>query len=338
MPFPWENPGWRPNASPDGMPPVPSAERADRASDAAPLVGPVFRTPEAAFENLPGYAWEPKWHLVDGLRVAYIDEGEGPVVFLLHGMPSWGFLWRKVMPPLLAAGYRCIVPDLIGFGRSDKPTDVDAYTYELHTNSIASLIAALKLEEINFVFHDWGGPIGTLVASQHQELIASTTLMDTGFNTGDFKMSENWQAFRDFVATSDDLPIGFLIKGAVARGLDDEIFAAYEAPFPNPESKAGARAFPPLIPHEADHPDAVAGRLALGAFVNGDWPKLVLWADKDPVLPRKLGDVLAAKINAHEAITVENAGHFLQEDAGEFIGDTIAAWLDAQRQDPPPQL
>lgn len=297
----------------------------------APTAG-VYRTPDERFENLPDFPWEPKYTEYDGLRVAYIDEGEGPVVFLLHGMPSWSFLWRKVIPPLLGAGYRCVAPDLIGFGRSDKPTELSDYTYERHAGAIGHLIEALDLQEINFVFHDWGGPIGTLVAADRTDRVASTVLIDTGFNTGDFKMSENWQAFHDFVVATEDLPIGFLIKGAVANELPDDVFNAYEAPFPNPESKAGARAFPPMIPRTTDHPDAVVGRRVLETFVEATWPKLVLWADKDPVLPQKLGDVLAERIKAPAPVPVVNAGHFLQEDQGEFIGKTIAEWLDSQRQ------
>lgn len=293
--------------------------------------GEVFRTPDECFAQLPDFPWQPKYHeLESGLRVAYIDEGEGPVVFLLHGMPSWGFLWRHVMPAFLDAGYRVVVPDLLGFGRSDKPLVVADYTYDLHTGSMASLIAALKLVDINFVFHDWGGPIGMLVAKRHQELIATTTMMDTGFNTGDFKMSEAWQVFHDFVVTTNELPIGFLVKGAVAREMSDEVFKAYEAPFPTEASKAGARAFPPMIPRTVDHPDAVDGREALEAFVLAAWPKLVLWADKDPVLPQKLGNVLAERIHADGPVVVKDAGHFLQEDAGPFIGETIVAWLAEQ--------
>lgn len=290
----------------------------------------VFRTPDDRFANLPGFPWEPKYvETGDGLRIAYIDEGDGPVVFLLHGMPSWSYLWRKAIPPLLEAGYRCVAPDLLGFGRSDKPTDPDAYNYPRHVAAVETVIDALGVDKLHWVLHDWGGPIGTLAAKNKIGSIASTTLMDTGFNTGDFKMSPQWQAFRDFVATAEDLPIGFLVKGAVAREMPDDVFAAYEAPFPNEESKAGARAFPPMIPTSTDHPDAEQGRAALEAFAAGDWPKLVLWADKDPVLPRKLGDVLAARIHAGDAITIEDAGHFLQEDAGEEIGERIANFLTA---------
>ncbi|MGK2878487.1 MAG: haloalkane dehalogenase [Solirubrobacterales bacterium] len=288
----------------------------------------VFRTPDDRFAALPDFPWEPHYIESDGLRVAYVDEGSGPIVFLLHGMPSWSYLWRDVIPPLLEAGYRCVAPDLIGFGRSDKPTAVEDYSYPRHVAAVAAVLDEVAPDQpVHFVMHDWGGPIGTLVAADNQDRIASTTMMDTGFNTGDFKMSENWRAFRDFVASTEDLPIGFLIKGAVARGLTDDVFAAYEAPFPNRESKAGARAFPPMIPTTEDHPDAIEGRRALEAFAAGQWPKLVLWADKDPVLPRTLGDVLAARINAGSAITIEDAGHFLQEDAGSEIGQRIANFL-----------
>jgi haloalkane dehalogenase len=288
----------------------------------------VFRTPDDRFAALPDFAYEPKYIESDGLRVAYIDEGDGPIVFLLHGMPSWSFLWRHVIPPLLEAGYRCVVPDLIGFGRSDKPTAVADYTYPRHVAAVVAVLDEVAPSTpVHFVMHDWGGPIGSLVATNNQDRIASTTMMDTGFNTGDFKMSENWQTFRDFVANAEELPIAFLVKGAVAREMTDDVFAAYEAPFPTEESKAGARAFPPMIPTSEDHPDAIEGRRALEAFAAGEWPKLVLWADKDPVLPRRLGDVLADRIGAGSAITIENAGHFLQEDAGAEIGERIANFL-----------
>ncbi|MFT4049287.1 MAG: haloalkane dehalogenase [Solirubrobacterales bacterium] len=288
----------------------------------------VFRTPDDRFTNLPEFPWETRYvETDDGLRVAYIDEGDGPVVFLLHGMPSWSFLWRKSIPPLLEAGFRVVAPDLIGFGRSDKPTDPAEYSYPRHIAAVETVLGAVGAEKVHFVLHDWGGPIGTRVAANNPARIASATLMDTGFNTGDFKMSEQWQAFRDFVATAEELPIGFLIKGAVAREMPDNVFAAYEAPFPTEESKAGARAFPPMIPTSIEHPDAKLGQAALETFIAGDWPKLVLWADKDPVLPRKLGDVLAAKIGAGDAITIEEAGHFLQEDAGAEIGERVANFI-----------
>jgi haloalkane dehalogenase len=288
----------------------------------------VYRTPDDRFNDLIDFPWQPKYfETSEGLRLAYIDEGEGPLVFLMHGMPSWSFLWRTVIPPLLSAGYRCVAPDLLGFGRSDKPVRIEQYTYQRHVAAISELLLSLGAAQVHFVFHDWGGPIGTRVAADHPELIASTTLMDTGFNTGEFKMSEAWQAFRNFVETAEELPIGFLVEGGVAREMSNAAFDAYEAPFPTELAKAGARAFPPLIPTRTDDPDAQLGQAALEIFAAGNWPKLVLWADHDPVLPRKLGDVLAARINAPAAITIERAGHFLQEDAGEEIGERIASFL-----------
>ncbi len=297
------------------------------------MIGPVHRTPDERFENLPDFPWQPKYfETSEGLRLAYLDEGDaaGPFVLLMHGMPSWGFLWRHVMPPLLEAGCRCVVPDLIGYGRSDKPTRIEDYTFPRHVGAITEFVDSLAPEKIHFVLHDWGGPIGTLVAANNTARIASTTLMDTGFNTGDFKMSKEWQTFRDFVATADELPIGFLIKGAVARGLADDVFAAYEAPFDTEESKAGPRSSPPMIPTSTEHPDAREGQRALETFAAGDWPKLVLWADKDPVLPRALGDVLAERIGAGDAETIAEAGHFLQEDAGQEIGLRVARFIAEQ--------
>lgn len=288
----------------------------------------VFRTPDDRFANLPGFDYPPHYREWEGLRLAHIDTGgDGPVVLMQHGEPTWSFLWRKVIPPLTAAGYRCIAPDLPGFGRSDKPTDLDWYTYDRHTASLRHLIESLDLTEINFVVHDWGGPIGLRAATELPERVKRIVAMDTGVFTGTFKMSDNWQAFAAFVADTPDLPVGFLVKGAVAREMPDDVFAAYEAPFPVPESKAGARAFPPLIPQVETTPDARTGQRVLEDLTGAEWPKLVLWADKDPVLPQKLGEAFAERIGAPPPRWIENAGHFLQEDAGEQIGEIIVEWF-----------
>lgn len=289
----------------------------------------VFRTPDERFENLPGFPYEPRYREWEGLRLAHVDEGAGAPVLLMHGEPTWGFLWRKAIPPLLAAGHRVIVPDLPGFGRSDKPTDVGWYTYDRLTASIHALLQELDLNELTLVVHDWGGPIGLRVATEAPDRVNRVAAMDTGIFTGSFKMSDNWQAFHDFVVNTPDLPVGYLVKGAVAREMPDEVFAAYEAPFPTPESKAGPRAMPPLIPRGEDTPDALTGQRVLAALTAASWPRLVLWADKDPVLPVKLGEAFAARIGANAPEIIENAGHFLQEDAGEQIGDRLAGWIAA---------
>jgi haloalkane dehalogenase len=290
----------------------------------------IFRTPDERFEGLPGYDFEPHYVQHGDLRLHYVDTdpthpGE-PVVFM-HGEPTWSYLWRKVIPPVRDAGFRCIAPDLPGFGRSDKPTDMGWYSYDAHVEAIGALLAELDPRGVTMVVHDWGGPIGLRIAVEHPDHIARIVILDTGLFTGRQRMSDAWIAFRDFVARTEDLPIGFLVKGACARDMPHDVFSAYEAPFPNAESKAGARAFPLMLPTSPDMPGAEAGQRVLDALPGLDIPKLVLWADKDPILTLDTGHRLAAAIGAPEPEPVEDASHFLQEDAGEEIGRRIAAWL-----------
>jgi len=287
----------------------------------------AFRTPDERFADLPGFPYVPHYREVDGLRLAHIDEGDGPPVVFVHGEPTWSFLWRKVIPPVLAAGFRCIAPDHAGFGRSDKPTDFGWYSYDRHFELFADLLERLDLRDATVVVHDWGGPIGLRAAVEHPDRIARMVIMDTGLFTGEQPMSDAWKTFRDFVERTEDLPIAFLVKGAVARGMDDDVFAAYEAPFPEPAAKAGARAFPLMLPTSPEMPGAAAGKRVLEALRSDERPKLHLWADSDPIIPFKVGEKFAAAINAEPPEKVENASHFLQEDAGEEIGRRIADWL-----------
>ncbi len=291
----------------------------------------ALRTPDERFVDLPGYPWEPRYRDWEGLRLAHLDLGDtgndAPVV-LLHGEPTWSYLWRKVMPPLLDAGHRCIAPDLPGFGRSDKPTDVDWYSYDRHTAAIAALFEELDLSDVTLVLHDWGGPIGLRIAAESPERIARLVVMDTGIFTGHQKMSETWATFRDFVERTEDLPIGMLVRAACASDPGDAVIAAYEAPFPTPESKAGARAFPLMLATSPDAPGAEAGRRALAALEQSSPPALVLWADSDPILTPKMGARLAEKVGWPEPEPIPDASHFLQEDQGELIGRRIARWLE----------
>jgi haloalkane dehalogenase len=268
---------------------------------------------------------------IDGLRIAYEDEGspDAPPVWFMHGEPTWSFLWRKVIPPVRDAGFRCIAPDLAGFGRSDKPTDIDWYSYDRHVELMGSLLERLDLRDLTMVVHDWGGPIGLRLGVEHPDRIARFVIMDTGLFTGHQKMSDAWIAFRDFVARTEDLPISMLVRNAVARGMDDETAARYDEPFPDAASKAGARAFPLMLPTTPDMPGAQAGQRVLDALRTDERPKLLLWADRDPVLTLDTGRRFAEAIGAGEPIVIENASHFLQEDAGEEIGGHIARWLTA---------
>jgi haloalkane dehalogenase len=287
----------------------------------------IFRTPDERFDGLPGYPFDPHYAEVDGMRLHYVDEGEGDPVWFMHGEPTWSYLWRKVMPPVRDAGFRCIAPDMPGFGRSDKPTDQDWYSYDAHTGAMGSLLEQLDLHDVTFVVHDWGGPVALRLAVEHPDRVARLVILDTGLFTGRQKMSDAWVAFRDFVQRTEDLPIGFLVKGACARDMPHDVFSAYEAPFPTTASKAGARAFPLILPTSPDAPGAEAGQRVLDALPALDVPKLALWADKDPVLTLDTGKRFAAAVGAPEPEVIEDASHFLQEDAGEEIGQRIAAWL-----------
>jgi haloalkane dehalogenase len=225
------------------------------------------------------------------------------------------------------AGFRCIAPDLAGFGRSDKPRDLGFYTYERHVALAATLLEDLDVRGATIVVHDWGGPIGLRLAVEHPERIARIVILDTGLFTGHQRMSDAWSAFRDFVERTEDLPVGMLVRGGCKRDPGDEVIAAYDAPFPSAASKAGARAFPLLIPLTPDAPGAAEGRGVLDALRGDRRPALMLWADSDPVLPLSVGERFAESIACPAPREIENAGHFLQEDQGPLIGGLIADWL-----------
>lgn len=290
----------------------------------------IVRTPEERFAQVPDFPWEPVYREWEGMRLAHVDEGEGEPVLLVHGEPTWGFLWRKVMGPLLDAGYRCIVPDLPGFGRSDKPVDDEWYSYDRHTAALVSLIEELDLSGLTLVCHDWGGPIGLRTASiEVPERFSRLVAMDTGLFTGYQKMSDNWNHFRDFIASHRDVRVDMPIRGGCATELSDEVVAAYEAPFPDADFKAGIRTFPPMIPVTPDDIGAAEGQAAAQYLLKDDRPSLLFWADNDPALPLDpVGRTVQMLFPQAEPLTViKNAGHFLQEDQGEEIGQAIAEWL-----------
>ena len=289
----------------------------------------VYRTPEARFEGLPDFDFEPRYQEVSGLRLAYLDEGRGEPVVFLHGEPTWSFLWRKVIPGVRDAGHRCIAPDLAGFGRSDKPLDLAWYSYDRHTELVAELLGGLGLEGATLVVHDWGGPIGMRVAVEHPELVAGMVLLDTGLFTGEQRMSDAWLRFRDFVERTDDLPVGLLVRRACFYDPGDQVAAAYDAPFPEPAAKAGAKAFPLLLPLTPDAPGAAAGRRTLEALRRDQRPMLLVWAEDDPVLPPAAGEALAHALQRASPLRLPDCGHFLQEDSGPDIAILIAEWLSS---------
>jgi len=291
-----------------------------------------YRTPEERFESLPDFPYAPKYRDWQGLRLAHIDEGEGAPIVMFHGEPTWSFLYRKVMEPLLAAGHRCIAADLPGFGRSDKPTDDAWYSYDNHTAAMVALFEELDLTDVTIVVQDWGGPIGLrIAATELPERVSRIVAMDTGLFTGHQEMSEGWKAFRDFVVGTPDLPVDMLVARGCKTEPPPDVVAAYAAPFPNRASKAGPRTFPPMIPLAPDAPGAAAGQAAAVALVENPRPSLLLWADSDPALPL---DPVGRQVQmlfptADELTVIEDAGHFLQEDQGEQIGTIIRDWLAA---------
>jgi haloalkane dehalogenase len=287
----------------------------------------AVRTPDELLRDLPDFPFTPHYRELDGLRLAHIDEGDGPPVVFFHGEPTWSFLWRKVIPPVRDAGYRCIAPDLPGFGRSDKPMEIGWYSYDRHTESVAPLLEELDLRDATVVVHDWGGPIGLRLAAEHPDRIARIVVLDTGLFTGHQRMTDAWMAFRDFVERTEDLPVGFLVRGACKRDPGDEVIAAYDAPFPSASAKAGARAFPLMLPTSPEMPGAQAGQRVLEAMRSDTRPKLILWADSDPVLPLETGRRFAAALGTEIGHVIADASHFLQEDAGPEIGAIIAEWL-----------
>ena len=287
----------------------------------------AIRTPDEILEGLPEFPFSSSYRQYDGLRLAHLDEGDGPPVVFFHGEPTWSFLWRKLIPPVRDAGFRCIAPDLPGFGRSDKPVDMDWYSYDRHTDSAAALLDELDLRDATVVVHDWGGPIGLRLAVEHPGRVARMVILDTGLFTGHQKMSDAWVAFRNFVERTEDLPVGFLVRGACKNDPGDDVIAAYDAPYPNAESKAGARAFPLMLPTTPEMPGAKAGQRVLDALRGDGRPKLLLWADSDPVLTLQTGERFAAALGTELDHVIADASHFLQEDQGPEIGRLIADWL-----------
>ncbi|HEX3057510.1 MAG TPA: alpha/beta fold hydrolase [Gaiellaceae bacterium] len=265
---------------------------------------------------------------VDGLRMHVVDEGEGPPVLLLHGEPTSSYLWRNVIPPLVANGHRAVAPDLIGFGRSDKPADVGWYTYDRHVSSIAALVEALGLSGITLVVHDWGGPIGLRYAVEHEDLVDRLVILDTGVGGGR-PPSDAWLRFREAVRRlGGDVDPARLVESGTVNGLDDETRAAYAEPFPTPESKAGVLAFPELVPAEPGHPNTAPMNRVRDALRSWTKPTLVVWGAEDRALPPSLAHAFAELIpGAGEPVVLEGAGHFLQEDRPADLTAAILRFL-----------
>ena len=289
----------------------------------------IFRTPDERFEDLPGYDFTPNYVDVDGLRMHYIDEGPrtGRPVVCFHGEPSWAYLYRKMVGPLVEAGHRVVVPDYAGFGRSDKPTDRGWYTYDRHVALTSRVLANLDLHDAIVVVQDWGGPIGLRWAVENADRVAALSISNTGLFTG--RVSKGFLAWRAFAEKNPDLPVGFVIQSATATDVPDDVIAAYDAPFPNVASKAGAAQFPLLVPTSEDATGADVMRSISDELSRWQKPALIAFSDQDRIFPYpKAGQVFCDLIpTAGDQVKIEGASHFLQEDSGERLAEVVLKHL-----------
>jgi haloalkane dehalogenase len=292
----------------------------------------VFRTPDDRFVGLEGYPFEPHYLELEGdlggLRMHFVDEGLGDPVVLLHGEPTWSYLYRKMIPALAEKG-RVLAPDLIGFGRSDKPTSRDWYSYDRHVDSIHQFLRSSDLDRVTLVVHDWGGPIGLRVAIEAEERIARLAILNTGiFRPGPGWPTPGFVAWRTFAEANPDLPVGMVIQGGTSTDVPPEVIAGYEAPFPTPESKAGVAAFPLLVPLTEDDPGAAEMVKVSNKLKEWQHPTLVAFSDSDPIFSLKNGQRMAERIpGAIDFVPIEGASHFLQEEVGEDLGALLCDFV-----------
>ena len=295
----------------------------------------AIRTADERFENLDGFPFSPHYAFVDGLRIHYLDEGipTHKPVLLIHGEPSWCYLYRKMIPILVEAGYRVIAPDLVGFGRSDKLIRFADYSYQFHVDSMNALLRNLGLSDVLLFGQDWGGLIGLRILADNPSLFSHLVVANTGLPTGDHQPTEGFLRWKEYSQKVENFHAGGIIKGGCVSQLAPEVIAAYNAPFPDDSYKAGARAFPTLVPITPDDPASSANRKAWETLQKWNGRVLTLFSDSDAVTAggeRPFQKLMpGAKGQPHE--TIVGAGHFLQEDKGEEIATKIVAWLSTDR-------
>lgn len=297
----------------------------------------ILRTPEKQFINLAGYPFDPRYVDVPDseggtLRMHYIDQGppDADPVLLMHGEPSWSYLYRKMIPIITAAGYRALAPDLVGFGRSDKPADRKDYTYQRHVDWIQAWFDQMNLQRITLVCQDWGGLIGLRLLADNPDLFARAVTANTGLPTGDHPAGEAFLAWRKFSVEVSDFDVGSIITMGCQKELPSEVVAAYNAPFPDDTYKEGARIFPSLVPIEPDDPASNANRKAWEVLSQFNRPFLTAFSDADPIT--KGGErifqkqIPGATGVCHE--TIKGGGHFLQEDCGKDFAGIVVDFIN----------
>jgi haloalkane dehalogenase len=296
----------------------------------------ILRTPAERFENLPGYPFEPNYVDFGEARMHYLDRpgGSGETVLMLHGEPTWSYLYRKMIPIVSAAGHRVVAPDLIGFGKSDKFTDAGKYTYQMHVDSVVNLIEVLDLERMTLVCQDWGGLIGLRIAAEHPDRFSRIVAANTALPTGDERIPIAFKVWRAFSQMTPVFPVGGLIRFACKTKLTKGVVDAYNAPFPDGKHKVAARAFPLLVPTTPDNPASEAVRSAWKVLETWEKPFLTAFSDGDPIM-RGLDRIFQKRIPGAQDqphTTIRGAGHFLQEDKGEELAAVVNRLIDDDRQ------
>ncbi|MFI8849251.1 haloalkane dehalogenase [Streptomyces sp. NPDC053499] len=301
----------------------------------------ILRTPDDRFADLPDFSYEPRYAEMSDdeggtLRMAWVEEGpaDAAPILMLHGEPSWSFLYRRMIP-VLAAGHRVICPDLVGFGRSDKPASVDDHTYARHIEWVRALVFdQLGLTGVTLVGQDWGGLIGLRLAAEHPERFAGLVVANTGLPSGDVPMPDVWWKFRRAIQTQPTIDVGRFVQSGCRRPLSDAERACYDAPFPDDSYCAGPRAMPGLVPTSPDDPETAANRSAWTTLCDSPTPMLVAFSDSDPVTagmaPLFRNEMRGAQ--GHDHPVIRDAGHFLQEDAGPELARHIAEFLERSRE------
>lgn len=291
----------------------------------------VLRTPDDCFDHLAGYAFKPNYAEAGGIRIHYVDEGPSGAdpVLLMHGEPSWCYLYRKMIPVLVRAGHRTIAPDLVGFGRSDKPVHREDYTYQRHVDWMGGLLDRLDLRNLTLVCQDWGGLIGLRLAAEREERFARLVTANTFLPTGDRPAGDAFNAWRKFSQETPVFDVGRIVQMGCTSSLPADVIAAYNVPFPDESYKAGARQFPTLVPITPDDPASEQNRKAWEVFKRWKKPFLTAFSDSDPITKGAemifQQTVPGAAGQAHT--TIVGAGHFLQEDKGEELAEVVAGFI-----------
>lgn len=291
----------------------------------------LLRTPDKRFENLPDYPFKPNYINVDGIRIHYIDEGpeDAEVILLMHGEPSWSYLYRYMIPILVEAGFRTLAPDLVGFGRSDKPTEKSDHTYGKHVEWMSKWVKLLNLKNITLFCQDWGSLIGLRVAIENSERFRRIILSNGGLPTGEQKMSKAFLEWQEFSRTSPKFDIGKIIQGATTSKLPRNVLKAYEAPFPDDSFKAGARIMPSLVPTTKDDPEHEANKKAWEKFFKWEKPFLTAFSDSDPITRGgdKFWQEKIPGAQGQNHTTIKGAGHFIQEDRGPELANLVIEFI-----------